>query len=167
MRPRHPNRFLRTKNVYKRGEEEIRKRRWWLGGEPARRRLGRATVAELLRLRHHSRRDSERADQARSESLRNLLASTNRSPAIGLRSCSSGTVRQPLHLSPIDRGRAIGFGAMVAGRLKTSLLSSSRVFPQVLSKTQALGRCGTAQAPTSRLATAVPIDRPSNRSPVQ
>ena len=22
--------FLRTKNVYKRGEEEIRKRRWWL-----------------------------------------------------------------------------------------------------------------------------------------
>ena len=29
---RRPNRdrFLRTKNVYKRGEEEIRKRRWWL-----------------------------------------------------------------------------------------------------------------------------------------
>ena len=77
------------------------------GGEPARRRLGRATVAELLRLRHHSRRDSERADQARSESLRNLLASTNRSPAIGLRSCSSGTVRQPLHLSPIAGERLV------------------------------------------------------------
>ena len=107
LRPHNPDRFLRTKNVYKRGEEEIRKRRWWLGGEPARRRLGRATVAELLRLRHHSRRDSERADQARSESLRNLLASTNRSPAIGLRSCSSGTVRQPLHLSPIAGERLV------------------------------------------------------------
>ena len=107
LRRHHRAWFLRTKNVYKRGEEEIRKRRWWLGGEPARRRLGRATVAELLRLRHHSRRDSERADQARSESLRNLLASTNRSPAIGLRSCSSGTVRQPLHLSPIAGERLV------------------------------------------------------------
>ena len=63
------------------------------------------------------------------------------------RNCPTGST------SESNRGRAIGFGAMVAGRLKTSLLSSSRVFPQVLSKTQALGRCGTAQAPTSRLAT--------------
>ena len=106
LRPEHPAGFLRTKNVQKRRGGNS-KETMVAGGEPARRRLGRATVAELLRLRHHSRRDSERADQARSESLRNLLASTNRSPAIGLRSCSSGTVRQALHLSPIAGERLV------------------------------------------------------------
>ena len=55
-----------------------------LGGEPARRRLGRATAAQRLGFRQYSREDSERARRARSESSRDHRARTDRSPVIGL-----------------------------------------------------------------------------------
>ena len=56
------------------------------GGEPARRRLGRATAAQRLGFRQYSREDSERARRARFESSRDHRARTDRSPVIGLSS---------------------------------------------------------------------------------
>ena len=53
-----------------------------LGGEPARRRLGRATADQRLGFGQHLREDSGRAQQARSESSRNHPTKTDRSPAI-------------------------------------------------------------------------------------
>ena len=78
-----------------------------LGGEPARRRLGRATAAQRLGFRQYSREDSERAQRARFESSRDHRTRTDRSPAIGLRSCPSGSVRQAVLLSPITGERSV------------------------------------------------------------
>ena len=77
------------------------------GGEPARRRLGRATAAQRLGFRQYSREDSERARQARFESSRDHRTRTNRSPVIGLSSTACRTLPEEQLLRPIAGERSV------------------------------------------------------------
>ena len=77
------------------------------GGEPARRRLGRATAAQRLGFRQYSREDSERARQARFESSRDHRTRTNRSPVIGLSSTACRTLPEEQLLRPIAGERSL------------------------------------------------------------
>ena len=78
-----------------------------LGGEPARRRLGRATAAQRLGFRQYSREDSERARRARFESSRDHRARTDRSPVIGLSSTACRTLPEEQLLRPIAGERSV------------------------------------------------------------
>ena len=77
------------------------------GGEPARRRLGRATAAQRLGFRQYSREDSERARRARFESSRDHRARTDRSPVIGLSSTACRTLPEEQLLRPIAGERSV------------------------------------------------------------
>ena len=77
------------------------------GGEPARRRLGRATAAQRLGFRQYSREDSERAQRARFESSRDHRARTDRSPVIGLSSTACRTLPEEQLLRPIAGERSL------------------------------------------------------------
>ena len=114
-----------------------------LGGEPARRRLGRATAAQRLGFRQYSREDSEQAQQARFESSRDHRTRTDRSPAIGLRSCSSGSVRQAVLLSPITGERSVlaRWSREDSKRARRARFESSRKDIREVSRKQGSGLC--------------------------
>ena len=118
-----------------------------LGGEPARRRLGRATAAQRLGFRQYSREDSERAQQARFESSRDHRTRTNRSPVIGLSSTACRTLPEEQLLRPIagERSLLVRWSREDSKRACRARSESPREYCRKPNRWAAV--CGAAQAP--------------------